>query len=335
MEITEKVISYTETPTETPTEIPSETPAENPSLITDTNQSTHTPDDEGPSPVGEPLNTHTQQAGETPDPLDVAPEIHAQPSTGPEIQPALEDGEDLPFFTGLHPDLEATKLERATEVQQVPPAAPTAADPLDAPWAILALTPIPLATLDARPERDPTRMPQLRALMQATSPTRLAHLQEQLLITLPGGVSRQYLTRLTDDEIQAAARAASHDAARVKGGMGSAGYHALDRLLGKEFTPESLSGQRKAVRTNEAPRHRSHQVQNEGRVSEDQPQEGAGQRGALHAGETWQHKASGQLVTIHAIENNHTEVVLSDGTRHALARFVTTYRHVPSTQAAS
>lgn len=305
----------------------------NSSITPDTPLATHTPDDEGPSPVGEPLNTHTQQAGETPDPLDAGPEIHAQPSAGPEVQPALEDSEDLPFFTGLSPDLEATKLERATEVQQVPPAAPAEApDPLDAPWAILALTPIPLATLDTRPERDPTRMPQLRALMQATSPTRLAHLQEQLLITLPGGVSRQYLTRLTDDEIQAAARAASHDAARVKGGMPSAGYHALDRLLGKEFTPESLSGQRKAVRTNEAPRHRSHQATNDGRFSDDQPAAGEAD-GALQSGRAWQHMKNGQIVVIHAVENDRTEVVLTDGTRHPMARFVTTYRRVAIAEA--
>jgi len=42
---------------------------------------------------------------------------------------------------------------------------------------------------------------------------------------------------------------------------------------------------------------------------------------------------NGQIVVIHAVENDRTEVVLTDGTRHPMARFVTTYRRVAIAEA--
>ncbi|WP_153013993.1 hypothetical protein [Deinococcus grandis] len=253
---------------------------------------------------------------------------------GPVTSEPSADDDDLPFFTGVGSHVEGTKLTQPTEVPDVPPAAPAPVDnAVDETWAILALQPIPLATLAARPARDPSQMRQLRALMQATNPKRLGHLQEQLALTLPGGVSRQYLTRLTDEEVAAAAKAASHDATRVKGGMGSAGYHALDRLLGKEFTVEMLSGQPAAPRAStEAPTHRSHQVANTGRIADDTPPVEEAD-GAMQPGRQWQHKKSGEVVVIAAVEGS--EVVLTDGARHSMAKFVTTFKRAVSAQAAS
>lgn len=253
---------------------------------------------------------------------------------GPVTSESPVDDDDLPFFTGVGSDVEGTELTQPTEVQKVPPAAPAPVDnAVDEPWAIIELQPIPLATLAARPARDPAQMRQLRALMLATNVKRLGHLQEQLAITLPGGVSRQYLTRLTDDEVAAAAKAASHDARRVKGGMNSAGFHALDRLLGKEFTPEVLSGQPSTpTAISEAPTHRSHRVTNAGRIADDTPPAEEAD-GAMQPGRQWQHKRSGEVVVIAAVEG--AEVILTDGARHPLAKFVTTFKRAVSAQAAS
>ncbi|OOV11997.1 hypothetical protein [Deinococcus sp. LM3] len=190
-------------------------------------------------------------------------------------------------------------------------------------WAILALEPIPLADLQARPPRDPEGLKVLRALMQASSAKRLGHLREQL--ALPG-THRHLLPRLTDAELDRAAKAASHDAPRIPGGMPNAGYYALDRLLGKAFTAEALSGQRSP--TPQPALGHAYDVKNEGArpapVQADAPVDAAIEaEGALAAGKIWRHKASGTLVRIERIDG--PTVYLDSGESMRIAKFSTSH----------
>lgn len=255
------------------------------------------------------------------------------------LSPAPDAREEFAFLTAtvadddlpLFPDPPVVRDDLMwTPLTHVPQASPARPSPVDPPWAILALQPVPLATLAARPARDPLTMRQLRALMQASSPKRAAHLRAQLGVTLPGGTSRQYLTRLTDEEVAGAARAASADAARVSGGMAAAGYHALDRLLGKAVTVAMLTGQ-PHVR-GEGPAHRSDQPVPPRRVIVDSPTPAAYEAdGALQPGRAWQHKKSGRVVVIARMDDG--AVTLMDGRRVTVATFITAHRRVARTQA--
>ena len=200
-------------------------------------------------------------------------------------------------------------------------------------WAILTLEPIPLADLQARPARDAEGLKVLRALMQASSAKRLGHLREQL--ALPG-TYRHLLPRLTDAELDRAVKAASHDAARIPGGMPNAGYYALDRLLGKAFTAEMLSGQ--TFQSTQVPLGHAYDVKNEGArpapTQQDAPVDAAIEaEGALAAGKIWRHKASGTLVRIERIDG--MTVHLDGGDKLSIAKFSTTHVKHTAQQAAS
>ncbi|MCD0167161.1 hypothetical protein IHN58_16045, partial [Deinococcus sp. 12RED42] len=100
-----------------------------------------------------------------------------------------EGGEDLLLDQLVGSGMEGGESGTAEGVENVPPAAAAPVEnPVENPgahtWAILALEPIPLADLQARPARDPEGLKVLRALMQASSAKRLGHLREQL--ALPG-----------------------------------------------------------------------------------------------------------------------------------------------------
>lgn len=211
-------------------------------------------------------------------------------------------------------------------------------DPVETPgahtWAILALEPIPLAELQARPARDPEKLKVLRALMQATNAKRLDHLHEQL--ALPG-THRHLLPRLTDAELDRAAKAASYDAKHVVGNMPNAGYYALDRLLGKVFTVEMLSGQ--AAQATQPALGHAYDVKNEGArpvpVQADAPVDAAIEaEGALAAGKIWRHKASGTLVRIERIDG--PTVHLDGGESMSIAKFSTSHvKHTSAPQQAA
>lgn len=249
-----------------------------------------------------------------------------------------EGGEDLLLDQLVGSGVEGGESGTAEGVEDVPPAAAAPVEnPVENPgaqgWAILALEPIPLAELQARPARDPEGLKVLRALMQASSAKRLGHLHEQL--ALPG-THRHLLPRLTDAELDRAVKAASHDAARIPGGMPNAGYYALDRLLGKAFTAETLSGQRP-----QAPQPalgHAYDVKNEGArpapVQADAPVDAAIEaEGALAAGKIWRHKASGTLVRIERIDG--PTVYLDGGERMSIAKFSTSHVKHTAQQAAS
>lgn len=249
-----------------------------------------------------------------------------------------EGGEDLLLDQMVRSGMQGGESGTAEGVEDVPPAAaPAVENSVENPgahtWAILALEPIPLAELQARPARDPEGLKVLRALMQASSAKRLGHLREQL--ALPG-THRHLLPRLTDAELDRAAKAASHDAARIPGGMSNAGYYALDRLLGKVFTAEALSGQRPPA-PQPALGH-AYDVKNEGArpapVQPDAPVDAAIEaEGALAAGKIWRHKASGTLVRIERIDG--PTVYLDGGERMSIAKFSTSHVKHTAQQAAS
>ncbi|GGR62483.1 hypothetical protein GCM10008959_25600 [Deinococcus seoulensis] len=284
----------------------------------------------------------SEEAPEDARPIPLADDDDLSPDGGtPECTPEdtdAEGGEDLLLDQLVGSGVEGGESGTAEGVEDVPPAA---AAPVENPvetsgthaWAILALEPVPLADLQARPARDPEGLKVLRALMQASSAKRLGHLREQL--ALPG-THRHLLPRLTDAELDRAAKAASHDAARIPGGMPNAGYYALDRLLGKAFTPEMLSGQRPPA-PQPALGH-AYDVKNEGArpvpVQQDAPVDAAIEaEGALAAGKIWRHKASGTLVRIERIDG--MTVHLDGGDSLSIAKFSTTHVKHTAQQAAS
>ncbi|MCD0160885.1 hypothetical protein IHN63_06120 [Deinococcus sp. 6YEL10] len=302
--ITDLTITYTETPAQMPAETPTEIQTEKKSsIIPDRSESGRAQDDD------------RLPEGGTPD--GMSEDTDAEGSENPLLDQLVWSG------------VEGGESGIAEGVEEVPAAAEA---PVENPgtqgWAILALEPIPLADLQSRPARDPEGLKVLRALMQASSAKRLGHLREQL--ALPG-TYRHLLPRLTDAELDCAAKAASHDAARISGGMSNAGYYALDRLLGKAFTPEMLSG-RKPQAPQPALGH-AYDVKNEARptpVQADTPVDAAIEaEGALEAGKIWRQKASGTLVRIERIEG--PTIYLDGGESMRIATFVVKYVKYTST----
>lgn len=193
--------------------------------------------------------------------------------------------------------------------------------------AILALRAISLAELDQREARDPTTNKTLRALMQASDKSRLTHLQEQLALTTQGprSIPRHYLTRLTDEEIEQARVAAQTDAKTIKGGMGRAGYYALDALIGEQYTLERLTGYpQNTGRSSEQPVHRSHQALNSGKVAPAPSSELEAPLPDYLPGAMWRHKKSGEAVLIK--EKDGTDVVLTSGARLFMGELVLNYK---------
>jgi hypothetical protein len=166
----------------------------------------------------------------------------------------LEGGEDLPEFFTASSQGQGKAENHATSLETVPAGGPALK------YAILGLTPIPRSILAARPARDPERMPQLRALLSASHKSRLPHLLAQLgTATQTGGIPRDLLTRLTDEELTLASSAAKLDAGHP-GGFAKFSTLALDRLIGAPITQAIIDG---AAYTPPAPQGRAYDVKNE------------------------------------------------------------------------
>ncbi|RJF74964.1 hypothetical protein D3875_02915 [Deinococcus cavernae] len=145
----------------------------------------------------------------------------------------------------VQPSSQAAETPPPTDPENVPGAAGGAAAPA---WAILALPVIPRGELEARAPRDPSGIPQLRALLHCSHKSRLPQLQVELEAATRSGIPRALLTRLTDQELKAATSAAKTDAPKVEGGFARAGIHALHRLIGESLTPALLKGEKEPAR---------------------------------------------------------------------------------------
>ncbi|UQN10405.1 helix-turn-helix domain-containing protein [Deinococcus sp. QL22] len=250
----------------TPTVLPPSTPSVPPSTpsvpkVTSTEvlqsfevNSIEAPSQEPESPlISSPISDAA--AAFSPNGSNTTPAEHSNP----------EGGDDLPeFFTGS--SQEQGKPENGTTSSETVPAGGPAPK-----YAILGLAAIPRTVLNARPARDPERMPQLRALLSASHKSRLPHLMAQLATaTQTGGLPRDLLTRLTDEELTLASAAAKLDAGNP-GGFAKFSTLALDRLIGAPITQAIIEGAAFSV---PAPQGRAYDVKNEpARASVEQPAE--------------------------------------------------------------
>ena len=214
-----------------------------------------------------------------------------RPATGGEATAPAQQSQAQILGTAQH---------SATSTETVPrPAAPGGS-------AILALTPIPRAELEARPRLDPERNVRLRALIQHTHKSKLPALHIDLAKDTPGGIPRELLTRLTYDELDAATAAAQADQ-KLAGNFAQAAKHALDRLIGEALSLSVLKG--------ECP------VQPDTRGKETVVLNGASTRPAvpepdvvrpdetLDEGSRWEHKRiDDKVVTIVALHGGHVEL---------------------------
>ncbi len=298
--ITETIISLTESPAE----IPAETPTESTSSTNQLEGDARAHEVPGaaaavePEPEEDPLlDELVRGTGGAPD------------GAGPHGPNA---GDAPPSRVPVQPQaLQAARP--VTTSEKVPPAA--------APkYAMLALQPIPRAELDARAPRGAGVL--LKALLNASSPKRQAHLQAYLGgATQTGGVPRDLLLRLTDEELLAAQAAAKADA-HHPGGMTKFSHLALDRLIGAPITQAVIEGT--DARTPE-PGGAAYRVTNEPRQQAQverapEPSEPAED---YRVGAQWRRRDDGQLVTIQEVQG--AKRVLSDGTTIELFRLVQRY----------
>ncbi|WP_380102053.1 hypothetical protein [Deinococcus rufus] len=269
--ITETGIPYTETPAETPTESFSETPPKTPS-----SSSTTVSGDARATP-GADDDEYSAGAGTA---VVARPSPAAVGEASPPSDPAAQGQSDRP--------------RHATGGEEVP-------RPAAAGFAILGLTPVLRAELDARPARDALPWTDLRALMSCTAPSRVDHLRQQLALQTVSGIPRALYLRLTDEEVMRATRAAQADARVVKGNFAAAGYHALDTLIGEQFTAEFLkTGRRPKAAAPQSDGGRAAEVKNAGKVVT--PEEPAGPPvGSLRVGAMWRHKVNQDLVMIRRV----------------------------------
>lgn len=316
---------------------------QNPSLQTqgvETPPSEHNPSEtEGGYPSGLEGGHPSETKGDEVNPLKFPPEGNPSSSEEagqPDHVPPPPDDDELSAVaaktqnpTPKAPDRPAQvetqgqggQARPAPDLENVPAAGGAAAS------AILALRAISLAELDQREARDPTTNKTLRALMQASDKSRLTHLQEQLALTTQGprSIPRHYLTRLTDEEIEQARVAAQTDAKTIKGGMGRAGYYALDALIGEQYTLERLTGYpQNTGRSSEQPVHRSHQALNSGKVAPAPSSELETPLPDYLPGAMWRHKKSGEAVLIK--EKDGIDVVLTSGARLFMGELVLNYK---------
>lgn len=213
MNFTESGESYTENTAEIPSEIPAKNLKSSSSVPVDAGTDWLPDDDDFPADA-EPQNPNpTPEALHRPDP----------------VQPSSQAAETPP----------------PTDPENVPGAAAGGAAPA---WAILALPVIPRRELEGRAPRDPSGIPQLRALLHCSHKSRLPQLQVELEAATRSGIPRSLLTRLTDKELKAATSAAKTDAPKVDGGFARAGIHALHRLIGEPLTPNLLKGEKEPAR---------------------------------------------------------------------------------------
>lgn len=265
MNFTQMGTSYTETPAEIPPKIPSETPAVHSSSLE--------LDEEAPLWNDEELSKNEELLGEGFNPL--------------------EAGEGLPSHSPVDQPTGGYGGTTATGTKNVPAAGGAAR------LAIPQLQAVPIDELECRPERDPKTMQGLRALMRATHESRLEHLQKELAAITRSGLSRQWLLRLTDDEIDQATKAAQHDAKHVKGGMSNTGYFALEAMIGEPFSEARLLGQEKTTNV----------------VAEGQNLKAVAERQqeletlpSVEVGSQWLGRKSGKLYTV--AENLHGLIVV-------------------------
>ncbi len=202
--------------------------------------------------------------------------------------------------------MNGTKLDQATGTQKVPAAAALAGGS-----AILALVPVPRSELEARSSRDPVTNRQLRALMScsSTSSKRLQHMRDQLAQATRSGLPREWFCRLTDEELEMAAAAAQADAHIAQGQMGSAGYYALERLIGEPLTIARLTGKGSEPAT-QAPLGHAYEVKNAGQPpiprTEPEPERPAQ---TIEVGTRWEHKTTKEkIVTIVDITGGKIEL---------------------------
>ncbi len=209
----------------------------------------------------------------------------------------------------------------ATAFENVPPAS--------APYAILTLRAVPRAELEARAVREPSVI--LKGLLNASNRKRLAHLQSYLGgATQTGGVPRDLLLRLTDEELLSAQVAAKADA-HHPGGMAKFSALGLDRLIGAPITAHTIEG---AAKPAEVPGGAAYRVTNEpGRKAHkaeaERPPEPGEPTEDYRVGAQWRRREDDQLVTIQ--EAQGAKRVLSDGTTIELFRLVKRYAfHAPA-----
>lgn len=274
--------------------------------IPETNTETSTETSSKTSPKNSSSSTPAPPAvtGQRPNDDDQAADAGTQEGTPGQVTP--EGGEGLPLTGNGGTQVKGPKLDQATGRENVPPAA---AAPVDGS-AILALTPVPRAELEARPSRDPVSNRRLRALMSCsnTSAKRLQHMHDQLAQATRSGLPREWFCRLTDAELELAAAAAQTDAHMAQGQMGGAGYYALERMIGEPLTLARLTGT--GSEPAQAPLGHAYEVKNAGQPSapsaEPEPDRPAD---AIEPGTRWEHKKiQDKIVTIVGIDGGKVEL---------------------------
>ena len=165
-----------------------------------------------------------------------------------------EGGEDLPFPVHQDEVLGKPGALMAMGSEKVPPGGA----------ALLMLVPVPRAVLESRPRRDPLEMITLRAVLKASNKTREKHLTAQLQLGTHSGLPRDLFTRLTDQEINGALKAAQQDTSLDKTGQGfdRIALLALDVLIGEPVTAELIASGRNTPRPSEEPLGQAYQVKN-------------------------------------------------------------------------
>lgn len=252
-----------------------------------------------------------------------------QTHEGPEVTAQVEGGEDLPFsgFGGLN--LEGGDQNRVEALEQVPLAAPVAVMDADEPDDLLAalvrdaearvagiagLCPVPRSELASRPARDPERMTQLRALLSASHKSRLEHLRADLAGATRNGIPNDLMTRLTDEELQAAAEAAKEDAATY-GSFAKAARVAVERLIGE---PLPRAGGASATAPAAVTLPGAYMTAEEKAAQ-------AASAPVVTAGETWYGRKSGQPYEISEVTS---QSVFVDGLgEYTLAKFLANFRN--------
>lgn len=165
-----------------------------------------------------------------------------------------EGGEALLFLVGQDKPLDKPGTSTSSASKKVPPGGA----------ALLTLVPVPRAVLESRPRRDPLGMITLRAVLKASNKTREKHLAAYLKLGTHSGLPRELFTRLTDQEIDTALKAAQKDTPLDTTGQGfdRIALLALDVLIGEPVTAELIAGGRNTPRTPEEPLGRAYQVKN-------------------------------------------------------------------------
>lgn len=240
----------------------------------------------------------------------------------------VEGGEDLPLSGFGRLSLEGGNQNRVEALEQVPPAAPVAVMDAEEPDDLLAalvrdaearvagiagLCPISRSELASRPARDPERMTQLRALLSASHKSRLDHLRADLAGATRNGIPNDLMTRLTDEELQAAAEAAKEDTATY-GSFAKAARVAVERLIGEPLPrPGGASAAAPAA------------VSLPGAyLTADERAAQAAATPTITAGDTWYGRKSGQPYTVSEVTSQ--SVFVDELGEYPIRKFLDTFR---------